>query len=573
MSDKRLILPTGPIDNFGPYLGGLLKLKNKVMTLSNHFVFWPLFAVALAPYVVIRAGRQLGKSQQMTARLILQAAFRPGQETLVVLPLQEQSDRLSSLIFKPMIEDSPISSILKSDPNLGSIRRREFLNRSLIHFSYAFLDAERVRSISSSILYVDEAADMDPAHMPVLRACLDGAEEPVVMISGSAKTTDTTLEQAFNRSSQGVWHIKCPCGFDNICCLEPHGHMLAMLGKYREDISIDRPGLICKGCALPVSPRRGRWVHRYPERQDHVVGYHIPQPIMPGHCERPIKWRLLLDKMNGGEGFTTAKFYNEVLGESFDSAFKLVSTEDLIKAAVGLGKNDEVNLAFRADQYTPVILGVDWGGGGDSGMSRTKIAAMGMSGMGDLHVFGGMQFPPTTDRVEEARQILDYARRCRAQIIAHDYNGAGTTAENIFTHLGWPENRLVPIQYSKVPGGKMIHSREPGLDGGRRYYVVDKSRSLQFTCQAIRQLRVRFFDYDRVDDHRPGLLSDFTNLVEDHLETPSGAGVYRIRKSSDNVSDDFAHAVNYGACALWEYTRSWPDLAVAGRVRDHAPGD
>jgi hypothetical protein len=126
VSNRRLLLPTGPVSNFGPHLPGLLTIKNTPMSLANHFVFMPLFALALLPIVVVRAGRQLGKSRQIAARIILQCAFKPGQEVLVVLPLQEQSDRLSSIIFKPMIENSPIASILRSDPNLGSVRRRDF---------------------------------------------------------------------------------------------------------------------------------------------------------------------------------------------------------------------------------------------------------------------------------------------------------------------------------------------------------------------------------------------------------------------------------------------------------------
>lgn len=565
MSNRRLLLPNGPVDNLGPYLPGLLTIKNTPMSLANHFVFLPLFALSLFPILVVRAGRQLGKSRQIAARLILQCAFKPGQEVLVVLPLQEQSDRLSSIIFKPMIEDSPVLTMLRSDPNLGSVRRRDFDNRSLIQFSYAFLDAERVRSTTAQILWIDEGQDMDPAHVPILSSCLDGADEPATFISGSSKTKDTFLERSWDRSSQNVWQIKCPaCGFDNVCCLEPDGHIMAMLGSYRDDISPERPGLVCSRCRKPVSSRLGRWVSRFPERADTIAGYHIPQPIMPGHCERPVKWKLLLDKMNGGQGFTTAKFYNEVLGEAFDSAFKLVSLDDLKQAAVGIGPNDERVLSDRAGKYERVFLGVDWGGGGEAGVSRTKIAAMGMR-RGDIEVFGGAQFPPSTDRVEEARQIIRYAQLCHAYVIAHDYNGAGTASESVLTHLGWPESNIVPIQYGKVPGGKMIHCHLPGANGGRRYYVTDKSRSLQFLSMAIRQKRVRFFDYDWVDDHRPGLLYDFTNLVEDKIETPTGE-VYRIRKLSENVSDDFAHAVNYGACALWEAMSAWPDLHRAGRI-------
>jgi hypothetical protein len=344
-----------------------------------------------------------------------------------------------------------------------------------------------------------------------------------------------------------------------VCCLEPDGHLLALIGPYRDDVSEKRPGTLCKGCRAPVNPRYGRWVHRFPEKADRISGYHVPQAIMPGHFASRNKWGDLVEKMNGGMGFTTGKFYNEVLGEPYDMAIKLVSRDDLRRAAVSVGPNELAAAVRGRTRYPLVFLGVDWGGGGSDGVSRTKVAACGLHPDGRVHVFYGAQFPPSTDAVAEAKEIIQLARTLNVTGIAHDFNGAGTVSESVLTHLGWDLTRIAPMRYQSYPGARIIERKPPEGARTRGYYLLDKGRSLQFLCNAIRYDRVRFFDYDYVDEHRPGLLNDFVCLVAETVDTPSGS-VFRVRRQSPTLSDDFAHAVNFGACALWQTGDAWPPL-------------
>lgn len=548
-------------------LPGLLSIKSSggsvgPMTLDDHFVFRPLFGREICPRLVVRASRQIGKTNQFAARLILQAAVHPGQSIIVVLPLQEQSDRTSSQIFRPFLEDSPVRALLGAERGLGSVRRREFDNRSVLHFLYAFLSAERSRGTSGQFLYIDESQDMDSDHLPILESCLDAAPEPVKWFSGTSKTNDTALEVEWQNSSQGVWHVPChACGFENVCCLEPDGHLLAMIGPARDDISEERPGTLCHRCRTPVRPRLGYWRHRYPERRKFFQGYHIPQVAMPIHYANPVKWATLVSRMNGR--YTTAKFYNECLGEAFDAGTKLITLEELRRAGAGVGPNTEAAAVARAKSYRCVCLGVDWGGGGEEGVSLTKLAACGLRGDGTAEVFYGAQFPPTTDRVAEAREVLRVAAFTRANLISIDYVGDGRTSESVLAHLGWPSKQLVPMAYRQNLGGNILSFQKATDNRTRPYYSLDKTESLRFLCLAVRAGKVRFFDYDYVDPERPGLIYDFMALIEERLETPTG-GVYRIRRSATAGSDDFAHATNYGMSALWEYMQAWPDVTKAG---------
>lgn len=564
-SDEESVEATDLVD----LLPGLLALDRKPLSLADHRPFEPLFSTHVPRTTVVVAGRQLGKSHQLSGRIIVQAALDPGHKTLVVLPLEQQADRMSNDIFKPMTMESPVAAVLWHKFNKPlPVRSHRYDNGSVTHFLYATDDADRVRGLTGTRwLYLDEAQDIDSTVVPILVACTDSWKHPTTLISGTAKTKDTFLNDNWSSSSQAVWHIKCTaCGFDNVCCLEPDGHILAMIGPARDDVSERRPGTLCKKCRVPVNPRYGRWEHRYPEKKDRISGYHIPQILMPGHFADQGKWGDLVQKQNGGMGFTTGRFYNEVLGEPYDMALKLISRDDLKAAGKSIGPNTLENARKMRRRYPVVFLGVDWGGGGAEGISRTKVAACGLHPDGRLQVFYGYQFPPSTDVVPEAREIIKLARDLAVTGIAHDYNGAGTAAESVMTHLGWPEAQIAPMRYADYAGQAMVSRKPPVGNRARGYYELSKGQSLQFLCTAVRYDKVKFFDYDYIDEHRPGLLNDFVCLVSNNVDTPSGS-IFRVRKQSDSFSDDFAHAVNFAACAVWESAHAWPDVSKAALIR------
>jgi hypothetical protein len=96
--------------------------------------------------------------------------------------------------------------------------------------------------------------------------------------------------------------------------------------------------------------------------------------------------------------------------------------------------------------------------------------------------------------------------------------------------------------------------------------MVDKARSLQLTCNCIKLQDVRFFRYDYKTDDDAGLLHDFLALIENKLPTPHGGDVYTIVRNM-SLKDDFAQAVNIGACALWYTTKSWPNVASLAHMQ------
>jgi hypothetical protein len=98
----------------------------------------------------------------------------------------------------------------------------------------------------------------------------------------------------------------------------------------------------------------------------------------------------------------------------------------------------------------------------------------------------------------------------------------------------------------------------------RQHYSLDKTRSLLYTCQAIKLKRVRFFQYDWASQDNPGLISDFLALVENKAESRLAGDIYTITRNT-LLSDDFAQAVNIGCASVWHINDAWPNFAeIAG---------
>lgn len=388
----------------------------------------------------------------------------------------------------------------------------------------------------------------------MLAGCVSSVDEPYQMWGGSSKTNDTTLEKKYKESTQSLWHTPCTCGATTVATVEDSGgHLHAMIGPYHDRISSSHPATLCHACRRPIHPGHGYWVHRYPERARVSVGLHIPQPIMPMHFTNPVKWRQLIGKKDGAANFGYGKYLNEVLGEPYDLAHRLITEAELQKAGQGRPANTVENCraACRSGVYQWIAVGVDWSGGGEDEVSRTGIAVVGLHRDGHLDVLYGCKRPSLEAAEDQARFILQLATDCGAMAIAHDYNGVGVAREDFLRMFGWPQERFMPLVYNDTPGKAVIDVLPAGGGRVRTAYRMSKPRSLQLFCSAVRRGRVRLFAYDYVNADSPGVLVDFTVLSERVIEAPGGSNVYRVYKASEEVSDDYAHACNMAAWCCW----------------------
>jgi hypothetical protein len=570
----------GVLDSMVDALPLLLNLKGKPYKLDDHAPFEELFRFKMARITTFKTGRQVSKTTSQASHSIIRSNSMPNFTTLFVTPLFEQIRRFSTLYVKPFINTSPVKRLWSDTTTVNSVLHQSFKNGSQMIFSFACLDADRIRGVSADEVDIDEIQDLNREHLPIIAETMSYSPWAISKRTGTPKTLDNTLEGSWQESSQAEWFVPCfHCTTNgkptwNIPTME--FHLEKMIGPWHNGITEENPATICHKCGRPISPRFGRWVHRYEERRWHHAGYHVPQIIMPLHYRDPDKWAVLLAKQQGRGNTSIGTFYNEVLGESYDKAAKLVTMTEL-KAAAGLGPNTDAQADTASVKYHMRVLAVDWGGGGAKGVSFTTLALLGIKRDGKIDVIWGKRLLTPHDHLGEAGQIRYYYDRFRCHYMAHDYTGAGSLRETFVIQAGVPQRKIMPCMYVRSASAAPCYHVAPTPMHPRDHYRVDKSRSLLLTCACIKTGLIKFFDYDHENAEEPGLIHDFLALIEEKTVTSGAGEIYRISRQ-EGFSDDFAQAVNIGCIASWYVTKRWPNLAklaeaaaLAHHVARHAP--
>jgi hypothetical protein len=551
-----------------PILPLVLNLNGRPYSVRDHFVFSPIFRVLMPKNQVWKTGRQVSKSTSLASHGVVLANSISYFKTLFVTPLYEQIRRFSNNYVRSFIEQSPIKAQWMGTDTENNVLQRSFKNKSMMLFSFALLDADRVRGVSTDRVCIDEVQDLDPDHIPIIQETMSYSRYAMTHFAGTPKSMDNPLQGLYARSSGAEWFIPCEsCRHWNIPSID---HDLdAMIGPYRDDISEKAPGTVCAKCRKPISPRHGRWVHRHPDRRWQFAGYHVPQLLLPLHYADPDKWSTLLMKREGFN-ITQAQFYNEVMGESVDAGQKLVSETDLRGACLldwGNKRDPDPRCLEHLDQYKHRVLAIDWGGGGEAGISFTVLAVLGFRADGVIDVLWAKRLMLGGDHMAEAVECMRWSQLFKCDFVAHDYTGAGTVRETVMVQAGFNLDRVMAIRLVRSAAQDYMVYKEPTYLNHRAHYSLDKTRSLLYTCQAIKLKQIRFFQYDWSSQDNPGLIADFLALTENKTESRSSGDIYTITRNV-LLSDDFAQAVNFGVSSLWHINQAFPNFAeIAGLGR------
>lgn len=558
------------LENLTPLLPLLFNLNGRPYKLTDHFPFEPFYHTRLCRNMVWKTGRQVAKSTNQASSGVLTSNLIPYFNTLFVTPLFEMIRRFSSNYVRPFIDLSPIKGLLIDSSCNNSVFQRSFRNQSTLYFSFAFLDADRTRGLNCAKVAYDEVQDLDPSFIPIIRETMSASDWGLSQFTGTPKTLENTLEVLWMDSSQAEWCVRCDaCNHWNIATIgEDLDGMLGPTFVDRE-ISERHPAVVCSKCQRPINPRSGFWLHARPELRFDFSGYHVPQLIMPMHYNNSEKWSIMQGKRQGFGNTSQPVFYNEVCGESFDTGAKLLTVTDLRKAAC-LHENTIEEAVKHIGDYTQRIVAVDWGGGGADETSFTAVAVLGWLPDGKIDVIYGWRSLTPNNPVLEAQLVLDIMKRFLATHMVHDFAGAGAIRETIITQAGLPENRSIPVAYARVTVGPMIKYVPLNENTGKRsHHVVDKTRSLQFTCELIKHKHIRFFAFDYKNPDNKGLLYDFLALIEDRVDSRMGQELCTIIRNKKAGPDDFAHAVNIGVCSLCHANEHWPDIALMTQTEVH----
>lgn len=497
----------------------VLRLQGQPYSLGDYPMFHAIYNSGAARRVM-RAGRQVSKSVTLAGDMVLNTILAPYVPVMYCNSSSAQTASFSTSKLDPFLNQSPavFHNFMRGPRIIDNVYSKRLSNHSEILLSYFSESADRVRGKSGHHMYLDEVQDMLYDAMIDAEECLSAAPSPRVTYAGTSKTLITPLEYLWSKSTQREWIIPC-------------GHCGKWNRPSRENIGTQ--GLICKKCGGAVDTRSGRWHAFNPPsdgRDAYAEGFWIPQIILPMHCLHPEKWHKLLEKL---ETYPDVKFDNEVLGLPSGEGDSPV-TEELLRAmcmeelppAHELCPKNSSGAAF-------IVAGIDWGGGGNSGISRTVLSIFAVHPEQPLYlnIFGKIY--AGGEPVRHVEDIAQWLIRFGCHMVCGDHGG-GNFAMSQLRGLLPAGMRLVPVMYTD--------SAAPyKWDDHACRYTVNRTTVIDTFFTDIKRGYVRCF---RWEDFEP-FARDILNVREAVIGEEHGRG-RRVWRRRPDLPDDALHSMVFG---------------------------
>lgn len=429
MALKAVSLPYSRAD----FVQRVLQLQGQPYSLERYPMFVDIFN-SLVSRRVMRSGRQVSKTVTLAANMAGDVAVTPYYPVMYCNASANQTASFATSKLDPFLIQSPwiYKSFMKGEHVINNVYNKRLSNFSEISLSYFSDSADRVRGKSGNSMYLDEVQDMLYDAVIDAEECLSAAQDPKYMYAGTSKSLNTTLEFLWSLSSQKEWVIKCEH------CSKWNRPSIQNIGK---------KGLICKSCGGSLNTFTGQW-HAFNTPNDGEVlfadGFWIPQIILPMHCASPEKWAKLLEKY---KNYPEYKFLNEVMGLPIGEGDSPITKDMLKEHCIEEMSCLPIKSPQNSTGATHMAAGIDWGGGGVSGTSRTTLSVYAV--YPDRQTFVKV-YGKVYSGGEPTKHIDDIAEKLRSLgvIYAFGDHGGGNFSLSQLSRLV-PEIRVIPVMYTE----------------------------------------------------------------------------------------------------------------------------
>ena len=500
----------------------ILTLQGNPYSLENY----PMFVQVLNsryPRRLMRSGRQVSKTTIMAADMVSNITICPYKQVIYCNSSSAQTASFSTSKLAPFIQQSPYvyHNIMKGKNIIDNVYNKRMANFSEIIMSYFSESADRIRGRSGQDMYLDEVQDMLWDAMIDAEECLSAAPKPRFTYAGTSKSLNTPLEFLWSESTQNEWIIKCQgCSKYNRPSVK----------------NIGLKGLICKNCGHSLNPFDGRW-HSFGDKEKPFAdGYWIPQIIMPMHCLSEEKWKLLLTKR---EVYPETKFDNEVMGLPNGEGESPITEEMLQKICDPNMRMLDRVCEENASGAAFIAAGIDWGGGGELGVSRTVLSIYAVYPEQPLFrkIFGKIY--TEGEPVRHVADIAMWLTRFNVRMACGDHGG-GNFAMSALAEKTPPHISLIPVMYSDAgsPYRWDEHSRR---------YTVNRTAVIDAFFTDLKKGVIEAF---RWEEFRPFAM-DILNVKQEVLGEDRGISK-RVWRHSPRKPDDSLHSMVFGwfACRV-----------------------
>lgn len=401
------------------------------------------------------------------------------------------------------------------------------------------------RGIPADKVLIDEFQDILLDNVPVIEECASHSDWKIFCYSGTPKSLDNSIEHYWSRfSTQNEWMVPCKHHGTPKKPWTWHWNIL------RED-NIGDTCLICDKCGKQISPLDPdcQWMalNPKPNVEKPFEGYRIPQLMVP--------WIDFSDIKHKQRAYSRAKFYNEVLGRSYDSGTRPLTRRDIQRNCW-----EDLSMQFYRDvikwvtQY-PVFMGVDWGTGEGSYTVVTLGGYLPFKKDRFTYFyfkrFEGLESEPKY----QLKEIIQLAKDFNVHHIGVDYGGGH-----------WPNDELVRVfgaekvkKYQWVGNVKRKITFDSKLGVPR--FLCHRTEVMSDMFNAIKRANV--FYYPRWEEFEDPFAMDFLNIYSEYND--------RLRmntyKHAPSSPDDSFHSATY--CFLVSFfSKLRPDVILPTKEID-----
>ncbi len=475
-----------------------------------------------AKRTLYKCGRQVEKSTLLGNKSLSYCCIINSFNVLYVSPTNQQTKTFSQDRLREPIETSDVLKSWTTTKLSDSVFQKKFINRSQITLRYAYHNADRTRGIPADLILIDELQDIITDNIPVIEQCASHSPFRLFIYSGTPKSLDNAIEYYWaNYSTQNEWVV--PCEHHGVPG-DPSTWYWNVLGEE----NIDRKGLICSKCKNLLNPMhdKAQWasmnqsVFNKLSADGAYDGYRIPQLMVPW-----LKWSDIFDSYIS---YPRQKFFNEVLGESFDSGTRPLTRQDIMDNcddtmfmdADGLQK-----IRHRILGGSEIFAGIDWG----TGENTFTVLSLGTYIDGKftifyIHRFEGQEMEPPVQIgiIEALINLWD------VKLIGVDYGGGYHPNDALARKFG--QKRVVKYQYS-TPGQKVK------WDDGLNRFLVHRTEVMSDIFTAIKRRDV--FRFPRWEQFEDPFGKDFLSVFSEYNEQTRQIEY----KKTPDVTDDSFHSV------------------------------
>jgi hypothetical protein len=442
--------------------------------------------------ILMVCARQVEKSTLLGNKALTYSCMTTGHRTLYVSPSATQTKTFSSDRIKEPLETSEVLRSFTTTLLAQNIFEKQFINRSKITLRYAFLNADRTRGIPAWMLELDEIQDIHADNIPIIEQCTSHAPEQWrrFIYAGTPKSLDNIIEYYRETlSTQGEWVVPC----------DAHGGESGRYWNVLGERNIGKKGLICEKCGKRIHAMHddAQWANMVKDAP--FESYRIPQLMVP--------WKpwdeLLLDYRR----YPRDKFYNEVLGISYDSGLRPLNAAQIQACCNPEVRMHPDDLRFYANLSSsqPIFAGIDWG----TGENSYTVLALGTYVSSRFRIFYVHRFTgEEVDPPMQMEKIIEMLLYFHVRVAGTDYGGGFDRNDTLIRKFG--PQRIQKYQYLSRT------KRKVEWDGRLRRWKTHRTEVMSDVFNAIKR---RQFEFPRWEEFQEPYASDMTNIYSEYNES------------------------------------------------------